>query len=209
MATVLHRHPAPALRVGPQRAVLREQERLDLPAMARKLWRPMLTMGLMAITAGLIAGGIQASASNPLHVRQIAAWNPGLLFLGIGFLLSTVTFVLATILGELRDGGTNVQRSLAANGPILKRPWTGYVFPASLMMGLMTLLAGFVLGFEQAARIDDNPGSAADIGAWVGPLRFAGVALILTGVVFALATIVRALRFQADRITQIAGERQS
>ncbi len=48
-----------------------------------------------------------------------------------------------------------------------------------------------------------------NIGAWVGPLRFAGVALILTGVVFALATIVRALRFQADRITEIAAERQS
>jgi hypothetical protein len=209
MATLLHRHPSPALQVGAQAVILREQEAFDLPAMARKMWRPALGMGLMAITGAIVAGVVQATADTPVHVAQIQAWNPGLAFLGVGLLLSTVTFVLATILGELRDGGTKVQRSLGENGLILKRPWTGYVFPASMMMGLMTLIAAFAIGFVQAARLDDNPASAADIGAWVGPLRFAGVALILSGVVFALATIVRALRFQADRITQIAAERQA
>jgi hypothetical protein len=41
----------------------------------------------------------------------------------------------------------------------------------------------------------------------VTPLRFAGVALIFTGVALALATIVRALRFQGDRVSQIAAGR--
>jgi hypothetical protein len=209
MATVLHRHPAATLRVGSQAAIPREREGFDLPAMAAKMWRPMLAMGVMAIMAGIGSGVIQATADKPIHVQQIAAWNPGLLFLGVGFLLSTVVFVLATILGELRDGGAKVQQSLGEAALILKRPWTGYVFPAAMMMGLMTLIAAFAIGFLQAARIDTNPASAADIGAWVGPLRFAGVALVLTGVVFALATIIRALRFQTDRISQIAGERQS
>lgn len=196
-------------RVGGQLAIPREREGFDMPAMARKMWRPMLAMGLMAIVAGIVSGAIEASATKPIHVAQIAAWNPGLLFLGVGFLLSAVTFVLATILGELRDGGSRVQVSLGERALILKRPWTGYAFPMAMMMGLMILIAAFVLGFVQAARIDDRPGSAADIGIWVAPLRFAGVALVFTGIALALATIVRALRFQADRITQIAGERQS
>lgn len=53
------------------------------------------------------------------------------------------------------------------------------------------------------------PAGAADIGAWLGPLRFAGIALILTGVTLALATIVRSLRFQSDRVVQIAAGRQA
>ncbi len=208
MSTVLHDSArASTLRVGTQVAIPREREGFDLPAMARKMWRPALAMGLTAIVAEIVFGTVQASASNPVHAQQIAAWNPGVLFLGIGFLLSAVVFVLATILGELRDGGARVQGALGERVLILKRPWTGYAFPAVMMIGLMTLLATFAIGFVQAAKLDNDPSGAADIGAWVGPLRFAGVALIFTGVALALATIVRALRFQGDRVSQIATQR--
>lgn len=209
MATVLHRHPAHAVRIGSQDAIPRESEGFDLPALAAKMWLPAFAMGLMAVAAGVGAGVVQATSGNAAHVQQIAAWNPGVLFLGIGFLLSAVTFTLARILGELRDGGTSVQRSLGEHALILKRPWSGYVFPPAMMMGLMTLIGTFVLGFVQAARLDSNPSSAADIAAWSGPLRFAGVAMIFTSVVLALVTIVRSLHFQADRLTQIADARLS
>ena len=174
--------------------------------MARKLWRPMLAMGLMTVAAGVITGIVQANLNLPLHVSQVAAWNPGVLFLGIGLLLSAVTFLLATILGELRDGGTSVQQALGEKALILKRPLAGKLFPPAMMMGLMTLIATLVIGFIQAAKLDNDPSGAADIGAWVGPLRFAGVALLFTGVALALATIVRSLRFQATRIDQLAHE---
>jgi hypothetical protein len=200
---------ATAVRVGGQLTIPREQEGFDMPAMARKMWRPMLGMGLMAIIAGIVSGIVQASADTPVHVAQIAAWNPGLLFLGIGFLLSGITFVLAVILGELRDAGTKVQVSLGERALILRRPWTGKVFPAAMMMGLMTLIGAFAIGFIQAAELDGDPAGAADIGAWVGPLRFAGVALVFTAVALALATIVRALRFQGDRVAQIVQQRHS
>ena len=194
-------------RVGGQLSIPREREGFDMPALARKMYRPIAAMGAMAIAGAIVAGIVQATADRPIHVDQIQAWNPGLGFLGVGFLLAAVTFVLATILGELRDGGTNVQVSLRERALILKRPWTGYAFPAAMMMGLMTLLAAFAVGFVQAAKLDDDPAGAADIAALVTPLRFAGIALVLTGVVLALATIVRALRFQADRIVQIAETR--
>jgi hypothetical protein len=195
-------------RVGGQLSIPREREGFDMPALARKMYRPVAAMGAMAIAAAIVAGIVQATADRPIHVDQIQAWNPGLAFLGVGFLLAAVTFVLATILGELRDGGTKVQVSLRERALILKRPWTGYAFPAAMMIGVMTLLAAFAVGFVQAAKLDDDPTGAADIAAWVTPLRFAGIALILTGVVLALATIVRALRFQADRIAQIAETRE-
>ena len=92
---------------------------------------------------------------------------------------------------------------------MLKRPWTGYLFPPTMMMGLMLLVADLAIGFVQAAKLDSDPVGAADIGAWLGPLRFAGIALILTGVTLALATIVRSLRFQSDRVVQIAAGRQA
>ena len=192
--------------IGRELAIPRESERFDMPAMARRLWRPMLAMGLMTVAAGVVVGIVQANLDLPLHVSQVAAWNPGVLFLGIGFLLAAVTFLLATILGELRDGGTSVQQALGVKRLILKRPLTGMLFPPAMMMGLMTLIATLVIGFVQAAQLDNDPSGAADIGAWIGPLRFAGVALLFTGVALALATIVRSLRFQAARIEQLAHE---
>jgi hypothetical protein len=192
--------------IGRELAIPRESERFDMPAMARRLWRPMLAMGLMTVAAGVVVGIVQANLDVPLHVSQVAAWNPGVLFLGIGFLLAAVTFLLATILGELRDGGTSVQQALGEKALILKRPLTGMLFPPAMMMGLMTLIATLVIGFVQAAQLDKDPTGAADIGAWIGPLRFAGVALLFTGVALALATIVRSLRFQAARIDQLAHE---
>lgn len=195
--------------VGQDAAIRREEEGFDMPALARRMWRPMLAMGGMAVAAGVVVGVIQANLDNPLHVGQLAAWNPGVLFLGIGLLLSAVTFLLATILGELRDGGTSVQRALGAKELILKRPLTGKLFPVAMMMGLMTLITGAVIGFAQAGMLASDPAGAADVAAWVGPLRFGGLALLFTGVSLALATIVRALRFQAGRIQQIAAERSA
>ena len=192
--------------IGRELAIPRESERFDMPAMARRLWRPMLAMGLMTVAAGVVVGIVQANLDVPLHVSQVAAWNPGVLFLGIGFLLAAVTFLLATILGELRDGGTSVQQALGEKALILKRPPTGMLFPPAMMMGLMTLIATLVIGFVQAAQLDNDPTVAADIGAWIGPLRFAGVALMFTGVALELATIVRSLSFQAARIDQLAHE---
>lgn len=194
-------------RVGLDLAIPRDAEGFDMPAVARRMWLPMLAMGLMATAAGVVTGVVQATLNQPLHVAQVAAWNPGLLFLGIGLLLGAVTFLLATILGELRDGGTSVQQALGEKALILKRPLSGKLFPPVMMMGLMTLLAALAVGFVEAARLGTNPSSAADIASWVGPLRFAGVALLFTGVSLALATIVRALRFQAGRIRQIADQR--
>ena len=197
--------PTPPITVGRQRAIPREREGFDMPKLARRIWPPMMLMGLMAVVVGIIAGIAQANTSDVVDVARLEAWTPGVLFLGIGFLLAGVTFLLATILGELRDGGTRVQRNLGASVLILKRPVTGYLFPAAMMMGLMVLMVAAALGFYQATEVDSDPALAADLAAWLGPVRFGGLALIFSGIALALLTIGKALRFQSDRLGQIAG----
>ncbi len=174
-----------------------------MPKMARRMWPPMILMGLMAVVAGIVAGIAQANTSDALDVARLAAWTPGVLFLGIGFLLAGITFLLATVLGELRDGGTKVQQRLGVPALILKRPLTGYLFPAAMMMGLMVLLFAAAFGVYQASEVGSDPALAADIGAWLGPVRFGGLALIFSGIALALLTIGKALRFQSDRLSQI------
>lgn len=191
--------------VGGQRAIPRSEEGFDMPALARRMWGPMLLMGIMAVGAAIIAGIVEATSTDATTIAEISTWKPGLSFLGIGLLLSAITFLLARVLGELRDGGTRVQEALGERPMILKRPWTGYAFPAAMMMGLMVLAFAAVMGFVQAGELTSDPALAADLGAWLSPLRFAGVALIFTGIALALLTVLRALGFQSDRIAEIAG----
>jgi hypothetical protein len=189
--------------IGNQAAIPRDQEGVDMPAMARRMWPMTLMLGLGAVVAGVVVGIVRATLDDPLEFAQVGAWNPGLLFLGIGLLLATIVLVLVRVLGELRDGGTKVQRTAGVDALILKRPLTAKIFPMAMMLGLIVLVVALAIGFVQAAKLDTDPSSAADIGAWLAPLRFAGVALIFTGIAFALLTVVNVLRFQVDRIGQI------
>lgn len=54
MATLTHRTAAAAVRVGRQAAIPREAERFDMPALARKMWPPMLLMGIMGVAAAMM-----------------------------------------------------------------------------------------------------------------------------------------------------------
>lgn len=222
-------------------------EGLRMSDVARRMWQPMLAMGAMVILAGIALGIVSATHADDyfgLSAATIAAapaggaiaddrsfyeavtngFLPPLLFLGLGFLLSGVTFLLATILGTLRDGGRSIQRAVGASSVDLAKPLTAKLFPPVMMMGLMVLIgalvAGIVVGVLQgdywqhaSSQVANGPQTAAlasdlsdiqSIRAWLQPLDFVGMGLILSGIVLALATIVRALRFQAGRVVQLA-----
>lgn len=224
------------------------KEGLRMSHVASRMWRPMAAMGAMLIAGGLAFGIASASraddffslpssvvgnapadgaimAERAFHEAVNSGWLPPVLFLGVGLLLSAVTFLLATILGTLRDGGRDVQRAVGGDSVDLVKPVTAKLFPPVMMMGLMVLMAGVVVGIvlsglqgdywsHAGSQVVDGPATPAlasdladiqSIRAWLQPLDFVGMGLILTGIVLALATIVRALRFQAARVVQLAG----
>ncbi|MEX2203390.1 MAG: hypothetical protein WD965_04820 [Actinomycetota bacterium] len=171
--------------------------------MARALWAPMLAMGAMAVLAGFILSLVQTSnvgADDALATSQ-QAWVAGLQFLGEGFLLSGVSFLLGTILGSIRKGGGEVQESLGVGVKTLDMPLAAKLFVGLMALGLMVEVFQFV-AYAVVATFDDA-GTIASSFAWLGPVREAGLGVLLSGIVLALATIGKALGFQHSRIAEI------
>lgn len=228
------------------------KEGVRMSDIAKKIWRPMLAMGVMVLGFALVMGIISAVRADDFFSLSAATiqsatagggvmadrafyeavsngWLPPVLFLGIGFLLSGITFLLATILGTLRDGGRDVQRTVNGESVDLVKPITAKLFPPVMMMGLMVLMAAVVVGIvlstlqgdywaNAGGQVANGPATAAlasDLGsiksvqAWLQPLNFVGMGLILTGIILALATIVKALRFQAGRVIQMYEEAET
>jgi hypothetical protein len=225
----------PPFRVGGYAAkATPAKEGLRMSDVAQRMWTPMLGMGAMLLIGGLALGIVSAVRVDDIlglsdrRFYEVVSngFLPPVLFLGLGFLLSGVTFLLATILGTLRDGGRDIQRAVGGKSIDLVKPLTAKLFPAAMMMGLMVLIAGVAVGIvvavlqggyfgHSAAAVANGPATpalAADLGdiqslrAWLQPLDFVGMGLILSGIVLALATIVRALRFQAARVVQLGEE---
>jgi len=131
--------------------------------MASKMWAPWIIMGLMIVAISFGMGvAVQATEAsyfeNTKEVREAAeagsqivqergfievtkAWVPGFKFFGLGLLLGGITFLLATILGNLRVQGGRIQKSLGVPVVIPKPPLTAKMFPMLMMMGVMILLA--------------------------------------------------------------------
>ena len=176
---------------------------LFIHRMARFMWRPMLAMGAMALTAGLVSSWVWADRTPGTEsFRQSAAFTQGVEFLGEALLLSGIAFLLGTILAGLREGGGEVQSDLGLPVTTLKMPATAKAFVALMMMGMMTGVGQFVLYLIQLGNAD-NPDSFASWANWLGPLRELALGLILAGIVLALVTIGNVLAFQFDRAKSI------
>ena len=154
-------------------------------------------------------------ATDKAFIESTKAWLPSFKFLGIGMLLGGVTFLLATILGALRVGGGRVQEALGAQVALIEPPLTARLFPMVMMILIASFIIGIVLAtltydywnHSIAAELNPDTGKLlADLGTinaiklWLEPFKFVGMALLLTGIGLALATIVRVLRWQANRL---------
>lgn len=206
--------------------------------MAKKMAWPMLGMGTMTVIVGFllaIAGGINfGDFFSPSGVADdlgrgeaLVQLTGAFLFLGMGLILAAVTMTLVNIVRHLRDAGRDVQVSLGAQPLQLKKPWTGKSAPMVMMMGVMTEVVAFVLGIAAAVSLGGvDPGAIADpssasgsdladigfvraVGAWLPGLRLVGLSMILIAVVLVLTTIQRVIRFQGDRLSEIARDKQA
>lgn len=175
---------------------------LPIHKMARTMWAPMLAMGYMLVIVGLIVSFVWSANIGTRTGSGAQAWTAGLQFLGEGFLLAGISFLLGSILASLREGGGQVQESLGLTVKTLKMPTTAKVFVGLMTMGVMLAVLQFVLymvviygeGGERTLQ------SFQAWLAWLGPLREVSLGLLLAGVVMALVTIGNVLDFQFDRI---------
>ncbi len=169
---------------------------LSIHKMARRMWAPMLAMGVMSVVAGLILSF--AWAGDPTDTA-LASWTQRLQFLGEGFLLSGIAFLLGTILAELRSGGGRVQETLGITVKTPDMPKTAIAFVGLMMMGVMLAVLQFILYVVVAGGVD----TPAAWFAWLGRLRELSLGLILSGIVLALVTIGNVIDFQFGRIKEI------
>jgi len=163
--------------------------------MAKKLWLPMLAMGVMLVAIGTVLAF--AWANNP--GVTIAAWSQSVEFLGEMAMLAAISLLLGVILWAIRTGGGEVQEGLGVAVKTLKMPVTAKLFVAFMALGMMIEIAQFVLYQVVIAGVD-NPQ------AWfaaLGPVREFGLGMFLTGITLALIAIATALGFQFDRVNEL------
>ncbi len=213
--------------------------------MASRMWLPMFLMGAMVLIASLVIGAVQSGLSTDLFevtkttrevspsgslldkqefIETTSIWLPRFQLLGMGLMFGGITFLLATILGNLRLAGAMVQKQSGRRMLAPKPPWSAQLFPMLMMMGLMILIGALVVSIVIAITAGDvfgNPistinaaesdsgllGDFQDVktfGAWLQSFAFTGLALVLSGIVLALYTIAQVLRFQHSRIAEMA-----
>jgi hypothetical protein len=142
----------------------------------------------------------------------------------MGLMFGGITFLLATILGNLRLYGGLVQERSGRRVLALKPSWSAQAFPMLMMLGEMILIGAFVVSIVIAfigGDVFGNPISTIDgaesgsgllgdlqtvktYGAWLQGFAMTGLGLVLTGIVLALYTIAQVLRFQHSRIAELA-----
>ncbi len=217
----------------------------SMQEMAGRMWLPMFAMGAMVLIASLVIGAVQSGLSTDLFevtkttrevspsgslldkqefIETTSIWLPRFQILGMGLMFAGITFLLATILGNLSLAGAMVQKKSGRRMLAPKPPWSAQLFPMLMMMGLMILIAALVVSIVIAITAGDVFGNpiatinAAESGsgllgdlqdvqtftAWLQAFAFTGLALVLSAIVLALYTISLALRFQHGRIAQMA-----
>jgi len=180
---------------GPAEVTVKAPEQKPIHKMAKKLWLPMLAMGVMLVAVGTVLAF--AWANNP--GVEIAAWSQSVEFLGELGLLAGISFLLGTILWAIRTGGGEVQEGLGVAVKTLKMPKTARVFIVFMAIGMMAEITQFVLYQFVIAGVD----TPAAWFAWLGPFREFGLGMFLTGITMALVAIGTALAFQFDRVDEL------
>ena len=174
---------------------------LPIHKMARTRWFPMVVMGPMLVAAGVVTSVVWSNNIGTSTGISASGWTQGLQFLGEGLVLAGISFLLGSILGSLREGGGDVQQALGLSVTTLKMPATAKAFVALMATGLMIAMIQF--GLYLYTLTFDTASEVAIWWTWIGPFRELGLALLLAGIVLALATIANVLGFQFSRIRSI------
>ena len=177
---------------------------LPIHKMAMLMWLPMLAMGVMVLSVGLVLELLRSGETAGTETfRELAAWGGGTIFLGETFVLTGISFQLGTVLAALREGGGRVQQAGGIGNVTLPFPTTARAFVALMAVGLMAGMTQFIVSILVAGKADE-PASFVSWSVWLVPFRNVAIGLLLAGIVLALVTIGDVLRFQWKRLDVIA-----
>jgi hypothetical protein len=181
--------------------------------LGRRLWLPMLLMGLMAFPVGLVLGFLQADeiadGGSAVTIQQLRHIGAGVMFIGFASVFAAISFAIARILGEFRQGGGDVQEAAGRTVQTLRMPLTAKLFLGAMAVAMTTVLTAVVLHFVFAADIANTPASLEDSEQRfivLEGIRRIGVAIYLIAITLGLGTIIHVLRFQSIRIRQLVSE---
>ena len=189
--------------------------------LGRMLWAPMFLMAVMAFPIAAILGIVRASlvadgdSADADTVAMLGQFVPAVMFIGFASVLASIVFAIGRILGALRTGGGEIQEAVGLGVRTLNMPATAKLMLLLMMMAMMGLMFAvithLVLGIVVSDAVSEgNTGTIDTVGEWAtwmeGVRRFS-VAIYLASIALGLATIIRILRFQADRIRELAQEK--
>ncbi len=176
-----------------------------------RLWGPMFVMALMGFGTGFVLALVRAnelSGGDAATAEALRHFGAGAMFIGFAAVFAAISFAIARILGEFRDGGGRVQQAASGKVQTLKMPQTAKAFILMMAMAMMVILVAAVAHIVIGAQIAGGSASAlanseALFVLWEGVRRI-GVAIYLVGISLGLATIVTVLRFQTKRVRELA-----
>lgn len=151
------------------------------------------------------------------------AWLPGFKFFGMGLIFMGIVAALAVIILTLKNGGINIQKSVGAEVKTPPKPTVARIFPMLGLLGLIILAVTFGISIWQATIASSywnnsiantlDPAKSGvllnqlslmhSLEAWSTPLKFVGIATLLTSISFALFTIQGILRNQTMRLSEL------
>lgn len=178
------------------------------------LWRPMFAMALMAFALAfglaIARSSMISSGDDPALIVAFGHYVTAAMFFGFASVFAAISFAIATILGEFRDGGGNVQEAIGGGVNTLKMPTTVKVFIGLMAMSMMTILVAVALHVVAGVAIAAGDWDSLKIEQWTIWLEAArrfGVSVYLFAIMLGLISIGTVIRFQTARIRQIASAR--
>ncbi len=181
---------------------------------------------------GLVAGELARQGGSADAVQALDVWSFGLTAAGFGTVKLGIAIILLGIvrrvwlriesvkialpalrhpsealapLGESASPFGWTVTTAVAPRPLLIHRMAQLLWAPMLLMGAMSLYAGFLLSSVAASNVTGDPVLARSQHAWVQGLQFLGEGALLSGVSFLLGTILGAIRSGGAEVQEALG----
>jgi hypothetical protein len=192
-----------------------------------------LLIATVVLIAGIVAGN-DLDDGSLVSAREILAWAFGLNTLALSTIKFGIAVILVGVLVRLWFRTESVKTALPAlkkhvdddqpirtgeidttygkatvttsePEPLAIHRMAQRMWAPMLAMGVMLVVAGFILSLVQSGEVSSDALRASQQSAWVQGLQFLGEGMILAGISFLLGSILGALRSAGGQVQESLG----